>query len=88
MITWLGEGASPPPSLEWRGVTFPLGQAVEVDDPAIIAKAKTARSIFRVEEAAPPPKPKPPPPQPEPDPEPQHRLRRPAATHHATRKKK
>jgi hypothetical protein len=49
-ITWKGEGASPPPQLEWRGVTFPLNQPVDVDDPDIIAKAKTT-SIFKVEEA-------------------------------------
>lgn len=53
-LTYLGEGIHPPPSIEWGGVAFPLGEAVEVDDPAMVKKA-SANPSFKVElEKAPP----------------------------------
>lgn len=45
-ITWLGEDddhedGNGPRRNTWNGVTFEKGKPVEVDDPAMIAKAKT-----------------------------------------------
>ena len=56
-LTWLGpddygEGETPPASLTWAGLTFPVGVAVEVDHPVMVAKAKGNR-MFKVEEATP-----------------------------------
>lgn len=47
-LTWLGaegyeEGETPPDSCTWGGIVFPVGVAVEVDNPALIAKAKGSR---------------------------------------------
>lgn len=52
-ITWRGaegyaEGETPPRACTWAGITFPVGVAVEVDDPAMIDKAKGNR-FFEVE---------------------------------------
>lgn len=61
-ITWTGEDSlhtSPdgtmsagPSFTMWGGVKYPKGEAVEVKDPAIIAKAKTNK-FFTVEEGEP-----------------------------------
>jgi hypothetical protein len=53
-LTWrgpddYGEGESPPRSCTWAGITFPVGVAVDVDNPTMIAKAKGNR-MFKVEE--------------------------------------
>lgn len=47
-ITWKGEGPNGPPSIEWRGITFPVGEPVEVDNPWLVAKAK-GNPFFEVE---------------------------------------
>ena len=54
-LTWLGPddyeaGETPPSSCTWNGITFPVGVAVEVDHPTMIAKAKGNR-MFKVEDA-------------------------------------
>jgi hypothetical protein len=56
-ITWRGaegyeEGETPPRSCTWAGITFPVGVAVEVDDPTMIDKAKGNR-FFKVAEDEP-----------------------------------
>jgi len=51
-ITWKGE-AEGPLSCTWNGITFPVGRAVEVDDPWMIAKAR-GNPFFKVEDAAAP----------------------------------
>ncbi len=62
-ITWKGEGPTGPSSVEWRGITFPLGKPVEVSDPWLIAKAMGNRffdvdDVFDIEpNVAPPPEP-------------------------------
>jgi hypothetical protein len=53
-LTWRGPddyeaGETPPSSLTWAGITFPVGVAVEVDNPTMIAKAKGNR-MFKVDE--------------------------------------
>jgi hypothetical protein len=53
-LTWLGtvdyrEGETPLESCTWNGVLFTAGEAVEVTDPYMIAKAKSNR-FFKVEE--------------------------------------
>lgn len=35
-VTWKGKGGDPLPSIEVQGVTFPLDEAVEVDDAALL----------------------------------------------------
>jgi hypothetical protein len=52
-LTWRGPddyeaGETPPSSCTWAGITFPVGVAVEVDNPTMIAKAKGNR-MFKVE---------------------------------------
>lgn len=42
-ITWLGEGESGPRTNEWNGLTFKVGEAVDIADPRMIEKAKTNR---------------------------------------------
>lgn len=50
-ITWLGEGGSDAPlSTTWFGRELRAGEAVEIDDARLIAKAKGSR-FFKVEEA-------------------------------------
>lgn len=44
-VTWLGEDdlheeGNGPKSNAWNGIVFPKGEPVEVDQPAMIAKAK------------------------------------------------
>lgn len=51
-VTWLGEGVGSPPSTQWRGIVFALGEAVEVSDPALIAKAAGNRFFLVKEEHA------------------------------------
>lgn len=53
-LTWLGAegyeaGETPPDSCTWAGITFPVGVAVEVDQPVMIAKARGNR-FFKVED--------------------------------------
>jgi len=53
-LTWRGPddyqaGETPPSSCTWNGITFPVGVAVEVDHPVMIAKARGNR-MFKVEE--------------------------------------
>jgi hypothetical protein len=50
-ITWKGE-AEGPPSCTWNGIAFPVGRAVEVDDPWMIAKAR-GNQYFKVEDEQP-----------------------------------
>ena len=52
-LTWRGPddyeaGETPPSSLTWAGITFPVGVAVEVDNPWMIGKARGNR-MFKVE---------------------------------------
>jgi hypothetical protein len=47
-ITWKGE-AEGPLSCTWKGIAFPAGRAVEVDDPWMIAKAR-GNQYFKVED--------------------------------------
>ena len=52
-LTWRGPddyeaGETPPSSCTWNGITFPVGVAVEVDNPTMIAKARGNR-MFKVE---------------------------------------
>jgi hypothetical protein len=56
-ITWLGEGSDSPPFIVWNGVTFALGQAVAVEDPWMLGKARNNRyfSVSNGEFAAAPP---------------------------------
>ena len=51
-LTWRGPddyeaGETPPSSCTWNGITFPVGVAVEVDNPTMIAKARGNR-MFKV----------------------------------------
>jgi hypothetical protein len=61
-VTWKGEPVGPedegPKSITWGGKTFKKGEAVEIEDPAIIAKAQ-GNPFFEVSgaEATPPPPP-------------------------------
>jgi hypothetical protein len=53
-LTWRGpddyeEGETPPRSCTWVGITFPVGVAVEVDNPWMIDKARGNR-MFKVGE--------------------------------------
>jgi hypothetical protein len=53
-LTWRGPddyeaGETPPSSLTWAGITFPVGVAVEVDNPWMIQKARGNR-MFKVED--------------------------------------
>lgn len=48
MITWLGEDdlhpdRNGPRHNEWRGAVFKIGEAVDISDPHMIAKARTNR---------------------------------------------
>jgi hypothetical protein len=57
-LTWLGtvdyrEGETPLESCTWNSVLFTAGEAVEITDPYMIAKAKSNR-FFKVDEAPPP----------------------------------
>ena len=47
-ITWHGEGKEGPKSITWAGKEFKIGEAVEVDDPKMLAKAKGNR-FFKTE---------------------------------------
>lgn len=47
-ITWIGEGDSDPKEIGWGGHTFKKGEAVEVENEAIIAKAR-GNKHFKVE---------------------------------------
>jgi hypothetical protein len=52
-LTWRGPddyeaGETPPSSLTWAGITFPVGVAVEVNDAWMIGKARGNR-MFKVE---------------------------------------
>ena len=56
-LTWRGPddyeaGETPPSSCTWNGITFPVGVAVEVDNPTMIAKARGNR-MFKVEDEPP-----------------------------------
>ena len=57
-LTWRGPddyeaGETPPSSCTWNGITFPVGVAVEVDNPTMIAKAGAiACSRWRMTQAA------------------------------------
>lgn len=42
-IVWLGEGKGGPEENEWNGITFKVGEAVDVTDQRMIAKAKNNR---------------------------------------------
>ena len=53
-LTWLGPddyeaGETPPHTCTWNGVAFPRGEAVEVDDPDMIRKARGNR-MFKVDD--------------------------------------
>ncbi len=53
-ITWLGEddsheGGAGPSNTTWKGIKFPVREAVEVSDPDMIRRAKGNR-FFTVEE--------------------------------------
>lgn len=57
-ITWLGEdelheGGQGPAFTVWRDITFPKGEAVEVDYPPMIEKARANRFFSVEEEPAP-----------------------------------
>jgi hypothetical protein len=55
-ITWLGEDTDtePGPSFNiWNGYKFPKGEAVEIDDPFMIAKAR-ANQYYMIEGEAKP----------------------------------
>jgi hypothetical protein len=54
MVTWLGEDhlhedGNGPRKNEWRGITFPKGEPVQVSDPQMIEKAK-ANPFYEVSE--------------------------------------
>lgn len=58
-ITWLGEdadheGGAGPSNMTWKGVKFPIREAVEVSDPDMIRRAK-GNKFFKVEEVEPKP---------------------------------
>lgn len=42
-IVWLGEGEDGPRFNTWNGRVFKVGEAVEIDDERMIAKARTNR---------------------------------------------
>jgi len=39
-VTWVGEGDSDPKEIGWGGYTFKKGEAVEVENEAILEKAR------------------------------------------------
>ena len=48
-VTWHGKGGDPLPSIEVRGVTFPLGEAVDVEDHELL-DLLASNPHFEVEE--------------------------------------
>lgn len=48
-ITWLGEGGDSPSTITWFGRELRAGEAIELEDARLIAKAKGSR-FFKVEE--------------------------------------
>lgn len=51
-VTWLGEGDNDPKEIVWAGKTFKKGEAVEVDDPRLVEKARGNR-FFKVDDEGP-----------------------------------
>jgi hypothetical protein len=49
-VTWVGEGDSDPKEIGWGGYTFKKGEAVEVENEAILEKAR-GNKHFKVAES-------------------------------------